>query len=232
MLVTDPWIPRGDTLVCDSFFLGLFACPVLGADPERLRPGFVRFSFAFMFILVFFERIRAVLVVFLWCICAVLVLFSCCSRALLVLFSCCPCALLVLYRLSRENAQAERKASYRFLYAVRSCRCCARCWVLRSGCGGRVGVRYWFAVEMCNLGGFCWCVVGFFVRVDGVLLGFLSGLGFQARSCFVRIFRGVQWKWIWNWRCPMRYYSGKGIGVQVAYIARFGLVSCHSVRTF
>jgi hypothetical protein len=48
-----------------------------------------------MFILVFFERIRAVLVVFLWCICAVLVLFSCCSRAVLALFSCCSRALLV-----------------------------------------------------------------------------------------------------------------------------------------
>ena len=179
MLVTDPWIPRGDTLVCDSFFLGLFACPVLGADPERLRPGFVRFSFAFMFILVFFERIRAVLVVFLWCICAVLVLFSCCSRALLVLFSCCPCALLVLFLCftwsvsiePRENAQAERVASYWFLYVVRSCRCCARCWVLRGEYVGRVGLRYWFAVEMCDLCGFCWCAVGFFVRVDVALLG-------------------------------------------------------------
>jgi hypothetical protein len=97
MLVTDPWIPRGDTLVYDNFFLGLLACPVLGADPERLRPGFVGFSFAFMFILVFFECIRAVLVVFLRCICAVLVLLSCCSRALLVLFSCCPRALSRLF---------------------------------------------------------------------------------------------------------------------------------------
>ena len=90
MLVTDPWIPRGDSLVYDSFFLGLLACPVLGADPERLRPGFVGFSFAFTFILVFFE-------VFLRCICAVLVSLSCCSRALLVLFSCCPRALSRLF---------------------------------------------------------------------------------------------------------------------------------------
>jgi hypothetical protein len=39
------------------------------------------------------------------------------------------------------------------------------------GCGS---CEDWFAVEMCDLGGFCWCAVGFFVRVDGVLLGFLS----------------------------------------------------------
>jgi hypothetical protein len=39
---------------------------------------------------------------------------------------------------------------------------------------GRVGVRYWFAVEMCGLSGSCLCAVGFFVKVGGVLVGFLS----------------------------------------------------------
>jgi hypothetical protein len=39
---------------------------------------------------------------------------------------------------------------------------------------GRVGVRHWFAVEMCGLSGARRCVVGFFVEVRGVLIRFLS----------------------------------------------------------
>ena len=39
---------------------------------------------------------------------------------------------------------------------------------------GRVGVRHWFAVEICGLSGARRCVVGFLVKVRGVLVGFLS----------------------------------------------------------
>ena len=49
---------------------------------------------------------------------------------------------------------------------------------------GRVGVRYWFAVEMCGLSGALRCVVGFFVEVRGVLVGFLSPFPLCAvRAC-------------------------------------------------
>ena len=37
-----------------------------------------------------------------------------------------------------------------------------------------MGLRYWFAVEMCGLSGACRCVVGILVKVRGVLVGFLS----------------------------------------------------------
>jgi hypothetical protein len=46
---------------------------------------------------------------------------------------------------------------------------------------GRVGVRHWFAVEICGLSGARRCVVGFLVKVRGVLVGFLSLRSLSAR---------------------------------------------------
>jgi hypothetical protein len=113
VLVMDPPIPRGDTLMYVSCLFGLSAgdaCPVLAADPERSRPGVARFSFAFMFILMFVRSLlgsRSVVVRWMFRFCTVvirvflgvwfeLVRFSFCVLGLLVL--CMLCAWSVLGR--------------------------------------------------------------------------------------------------------------------------------------
>jgi len=135
-------------------------------------------------ILVFFGRIWDVLVVFMWSTRGVSDLFSLCACGVLEAYLRRIWVAFVAYRFSfgsraveqgkRPRASHVPVAPYRFLFAVRACGCCARCWVLRSECVGRVGVRHWFAVEMCGLSGARRCVVGFLVKVRGVLVGFLS----------------------------------------------------------
>jgi hypothetical protein len=71
------------------------ACPVLAADPERLRPGVARFSFAFMFIWMFVRSLlgsRSVVVrwMFRFCTVVIRVFLGVCSelvRGVLGVFS-------------------------------------------------------------------------------------------------------------------------------------------------
>jgi hypothetical protein len=100
-------------------------------------------------------------VAYLICTCCVLVAYLRRIRGVYGLYLWRIVSVSFLYRLSKENAQASKclvelpVTPYRFLLAVRVCECCTRCWVMESEYVGRVGVRYWFAVEMCGLSGFC-----------------------------------------------------------------------------
>jgi hypothetical protein len=123
-------------------------------------------------ILVFLGSTWDVLVVFAWSTCGVSDPYMLCTCGVLEayweLYSGCIrlyCSRISvvfgLYTIEQGNPQASKcpvelpVAPCRFLFAVRACECCTRCWVLKSEYVGRVGVRYWFAVEMCGLSGFC-----------------------------------------------------------------------------
>jgi hypothetical protein len=115
----------------------------------------------------------------------------------------------------------------RFLSLFPPCayRACGRCKcreVLGSEYVRCVGVRYLFLFAICGFDGCVMSVVEFSVGASGVL-------GFQD-VCRVSGSRFSVARPNIPGGCPMRY-SEKDIGVQVSYIVRFVLFSCHWERS-